>query len=123
MDFALMRERLVKAREFLGYNRKDFASELKIPYRTVTNYENGSREPGGDYITKVADFCGVTTDWLLGLSDDARSVSPYLSHPFGPKIERLVSVCIPLTDPAVEKVIAYAEDLSWNPNNKKPPQP
>lgn len=79
MDFDLMRQRLVQAREFIGYNRKQFAEELGIPYRTVTNYENGAREPGSDYITKVADFCGCTTDWLLGLTDSAREKSPYTS--------------------------------------------
>ena len=77
MGMAIIPERLVKAREFLGYNRKSFAEELNIPYRTITNYENGSREPGSDYILKVADICGCTTDWLLGLSDDPRNDSPY----------------------------------------------
>ena len=79
MDYALMRERLVKAREFIGQNRKEFAETLNMSYRTITNYENGSREPGSDYIAKVADVCGCTTDWLLGLSDDARCHSPYSS--------------------------------------------
>ena len=69
MDFDLMRQRLVQAREHIGYNRKQFAEAMKIPYRTITNYENGAREPGSDYLTKVADFCGCTTDWLLGLTD------------------------------------------------------
>lgn len=70
MDFDLMRHRLVQARKLKGYNRKQFAEMVGIPYRTVTNYENGAREPGSDYITKVADFCNCTTDWLLGLTEN-----------------------------------------------------
>ena len=70
MDYELMRSRLVAARERIGYNRKEFAEKLDIPYRTITNYENGAREAGSDYLTKVATVCGVTTDWLLGVSDD-----------------------------------------------------
>ena len=77
MGMATIPERLVKAREFIGHNRKSFAEKLNIPYRTITNYENGSREPGSDYILKVANICGCTTDWLLGLSDNPRNNSPY----------------------------------------------
>lgn len=119
MDFDLMRERLVKAREFIGYNRKQFAEELGIPYRTVTNYENGAREPGSDYLTKVADFCGCTTDWLLGLTDNAREKVPANSDSCDPKIEALSLACRVLNSAALDKVIAYAEDLAWNPANKK----
>lgn len=72
MDNELMRKRLVEAREFIGCNRKAFAELLGMPYRTVTNYENGSREPGSDYLIRVADECGCTVDWLLGVSDSPR---------------------------------------------------
>ena len=69
MDYDLMRKRLVEAREHIGYNLKEFSEKVNIPYRTITNYENGSREAGSDYLTTVATICGVTTDWLLGVSD------------------------------------------------------
>lgn len=104
-----MRKRIVEARLFIGCNRKEFAEQLGMPYRTVTNYENGAREPGHDYITKVADLCGCTTDWLLGVSDDP--------HNRNPLTERLLLACKPLNQHTVEKVIAYAQDLAWNPNN------
>lgn len=118
MDGEKMRERLVQAREFIGYNRKSFADALGMSYRTVTNYENGSREPGHDYLIKVADFCGCTTDWLLGLSDDPRNNASHESEEDLLK-KRLLSVCEVLNDEAVEKVIAYAHDLSYNPKNQK----
>lgn len=118
MDGEKMRERLVQAREFIGYNRKSFADALGMSYRTVTNYENGSREPGHDYLIKVADFCGCTTDWLLGLSDDPRNNAPHESEEDLLK-KRLLSVCEVLNGEAVEKVIEYAHDLSYNPKNQK----
>lgn len=73
MDYDLMRRRLVEARELIGCNRKEFAEKLNIPYRTITNYENGAREAGSDYLAKVAMVCGVTTDWILGVSDDKKA--------------------------------------------------
>lgn len=75
MDYDLMRKRLIEAREDIGCNRKEFADKVKIPYRTITNYENGAREAGSDYLTTVATICGVTTDWLLGVSDTKKSPS------------------------------------------------
>lgn len=73
MDYVLMRKRLVEARELINCNRKEFADKLNIPYRTITNYENGAREAGSDYLVKVSTVCGVSTDWLLGVCDDKKS--------------------------------------------------
>ena len=39
-------KRLTKIREDRGYKRTELAETLGIPYRTITNYETGEREPG-----------------------------------------------------------------------------
>lgn len=121
MDLDLMRRRLVEAREFNGYNRKQFSQAIGVPYRTVTNYENGSREPGGDYISKVADFCGCTTDWLLGLTNNARENVADAARRAGldPQMQLLIEACKDLNPAAIRRVTSYAEDLAFNPANKK----
>ena len=67
-------ERLVAIREQHGYTRKRLAEELGKPYTTITKYETGEREPGHDYIVRIAKKFGVTTDYLLGV-DDAPAAS------------------------------------------------
>ena len=62
-------ERLVAVREKFGYTRKRLADELERPYRTITKYETGEREPGHSYIVEIAKKFGVSTDYLLGASD------------------------------------------------------
>lgn len=62
MDKNLIRKRLVEARELIGCNRKEFANKLNKSYRTITNYENGSRALKCDYLVIVATTCGVTTE-------------------------------------------------------------
>ncbi len=117
-----MRERLVKAREFIGQNRKEFAETLNMSYRTITNYENGSREPGSDYLARVADVCGCTTDWLLGLSDDARCCSPYsslLAQGSDPQFEALRRNYDSLNEEGQEKLIGYSDDLVQSGKYKK----
>ena len=62
-------ERLVEIREKNGYTRKRLADELGRPYRTITKYETGEREPGHSYIVEIARKFGVSTDYILGASD------------------------------------------------------
>jgi len=66
-------ERLVAIREKNGYTRKRLAEELGRPYRTLTNYEMGEREPGHTYIIEIAKKFGVTTDYILGLTDSEKN--------------------------------------------------
>lgn len=68
-------ERLIEIRRKNGYNRKQLAEELGRPYRTITNYENGEREPGHDYIIEIAKKFGVSTDYILGLSDSSTPIN------------------------------------------------
>lgn len=113
MDLALMRKRLVISREACGFNRKAFAEALGIPYRTVTNYENGAREAGSAYLVKVAERCHVTTDWLLGLSDDPLSGSqePALSRYGEALLDTIQRNFQELNEEGQEKLADYSTDL------------
>lgn len=42
------------------------AKELGVSQAVLSHYENGVREPGLEFVVKVADFYGVSTDFLLG---------------------------------------------------------
>lgn len=81
-------ERLVEIREKNGYTRKRLAEELGRPYRTVTNYESGDREPGHEYIIEIAKKFGVTTDYILGIEDTKNSPSTAEAAP-GDKVEKI----------------------------------
>ncbi len=111
MGMTTLPERLIKARELIGHNRKSFAEILNIPYRTITNYENGSREPSSDYLLKVADICGCTTDWLFGLSDVPRNNDPLF--------EALRVNYEELNTEGCEKLVDYSDDLVQSSKYKK----
>ena len=61
------RERFSKLRG--DESQKDFATRIGISRPTVGFYENGDRLPQADVLKQIAERCGVSTDWLLGLSD------------------------------------------------------
>ena len=48
------------------------AYDLRVPYKQVHNWERGNNLPSVPYIIRLAEYFGVTTDYLLGVSDDGR---------------------------------------------------
>ena len=61
---------LMSLREKTGLSRKDVAAQLNIEQSTYGKYELGQRQPSVEILEMLAAFFGVTTDYLLGLSDD-----------------------------------------------------
>ncbi len=49
-----------------GYTLRTVADSIGIAVRTYQNYEYGLREISAETLSKLADFYGVTTDYLLG---------------------------------------------------------
>lgn len=71
-------KRLTLLREERGYKtRKKFAEILNIPETTLRNYETDVREPGHTFLKQISDFFDVSTDYLLGLTDEKEK---YSSH-------------------------------------------
>ena len=68
-------DRLKNAREKMGLTVKQAAAMLRLPYTTYNNYEKNTREPSGGLICKMAEFYGVTTDYLLGRTDQPAAPS------------------------------------------------
>lgn len=55
-------------REDRDLRQSDVSSATGIDQRTLSNYETGKTNPDSYAIIKLADFFGVTTDYLLGVS-------------------------------------------------------
>lgn len=50
--------------------QKDIAEILRISTTCYAGYEQGYREPSFEVLKKLANYFDVSTDYLLGLSDD-----------------------------------------------------
>lgn len=68
-----MGERLKDARVDFNKHKKQTIKEVSdatgIPQSTLSEIENDKREPGAGIIRKLAEHYGVSSDFLLGLSD------------------------------------------------------
>lgn len=49
-----------------GIYQKELATALKVSVGTISNYEKGRHYPDPLTLCKIAEFFGVTTDYLLG---------------------------------------------------------
>ena len=58
--------KLKKARQNTGFTQRETAKETKIPQSTLANYETGRTQPDIENLGILADFYGVSTDWLIG---------------------------------------------------------
>lgn len=50
--------------------QKQVAEGSGIPLRTYRRYENGEREPSASTLIALADYFKVSTDYLLGRTDN-----------------------------------------------------
>ena len=62
-------QRLKELREEKNYTQKQLAEKLGINSVTYLHYEKEQREPPLALLADIAQFYGVTIDYLLGLSD------------------------------------------------------
>lgn len=63
-------QRLRKARERKGWSQTFVCEKLKISNSRLSGYERDYREPDADMISTFADIYDVSSDWILGRTDD-----------------------------------------------------
>ena len=62
---------LSRLKELQGSNSVSaFARYLEMPQKTVDTYIKDQRKPSVEFVVRVCSKCGVSADWLLGLSED-----------------------------------------------------
>ena len=65
-------EALQRFRKSLNMTQRQLSSAVGIPYQSYQTYEYGTSTPSAKVIKKIAVAFNVTTDYLLGLSDEPR---------------------------------------------------
>lgn len=80
-------DRLTKLRQARGWTKKEFSAQIGKTQQTVGKWENGTNAPTFKDLVKLVELFGVTSDYLLGLSD---SPSKYAYPPFNDNKEDYV---------------------------------
>lgn len=73
---------LSQLRKERGISQKKAAMDLGISQALLSHYEKGIRECGLDFVIRCSDYYGVTTDYLLGVSNNRNGVdTSYINTP------------------------------------------
>lgn len=67
MDFA---DRILDLRKSRGLTQKQLAVDAGLSEIGIQSYEGRRRKPAHDAIMSLADFFNVSTDYLLGRTDN-----------------------------------------------------
>ena len=64
-----LHERLLQLRKERGLTQKQLAGQLHVARSTVAAYENGRGQPSYAVLCELADFFGVSLDYLFGRNE------------------------------------------------------
>ena len=62
----MLNDRIRQLREASGLTQVELARELAVTKQSVSNWENNNIQPSVEMVIAIADFFGVTMDYLLG---------------------------------------------------------
>ena len=66
----IFKERLRAARDLRELNQSELADLAGLPPSSIAHFEAGSRKPSFDTLRRLANALEVTTDYLLGRTDN-----------------------------------------------------
>lgn len=77
-------ERIAYLRDRRGLSQAALAKKLNVGASTLGMWETNRRKPSPEIIVQLADFFGVTTDYLLGrpAPDDGLTVAAHLADDY-----------------------------------------
>ena len=64
-----LHERLLQLRKERGMTQKQLARQLHVARSTIAAYENGRGQPSYSVLCELADFFGVSLDYLFGRNE------------------------------------------------------
>lgn len=85
--------RIKSLREDRDLRQVDVAQRTGIDQRTLSNYETGKTKPDSDAIIILADFFGVSCDYLLGVTDTDLSTPTDIIKELKDIEARIAAVC------------------------------
>lgn len=115
-------DRFVELCKANGMSPAAVAREIGLSNSSTTTWKRGSL-PKGDTLQKLADFFGVSIDYLLG-KDDLYDDTEFILNRVVDEYElseidrRIVEIFLKLDDPARSALLGYANRLAEERHNK-----
>lgn len=121
-------ERLKQLRAEKNISQAALANVMGVSQQAVAKWETDKATPGPSAISKLADYFGVTSDYLLGRADTPRLTNPSIGKSASAKearqLEKLLEIDgltfkgTPLSEDDKDKIRAALEIAFWDAKNK-----
>lgn len=108
-------ERLKRLRMEKGITQKELADRLHISRSTIAGYESLGKEPDGEKLCALADFFGVSVDYLLGVTDSRELTSPTPAAAQRPVEAAIAGELGSLSDRQLDRLFGYIQALKELP--------
>lgn len=66
----MFEERIKELRLSLGLNQIQFGRKLFVTKQCISNWENGNIQPSIEMLIKISKTFSISTDYILGLSNE-----------------------------------------------------
>lgn len=105
-------EILTALREGQNIKQRELAAYLNVSPGTISNYEHGVHSPDLTMLSRLADYFGVTTDYLLGRTPQ-RFDPQYLERRISDEytVTDLVNTILAFDSSTVDRLMEYAAFL------------
>lgn len=110
-------ERLKLLRKLKNKKQYEIAIYLGVSAQAYGHYESGRRQPDPNIIAKLADYFGVTTDYLLCRTDSPDLAIPKEMEGIGLHFSNSISV-EGLKADQIEDVMNYIDYIKYKKNNE-----
>ncbi len=104
----VFQERLLRARQVRGLSQGDLAKRAGLPPSSISHFESGNRRPSFDNLRRLATALDVTTDFLLGRTDEIGA--PGTAQKLHRNLDRLSRQDLQLADRFIRMLAEKDED-------------
>ncbi|GAA0234364.1 helix-turn-helix domain-containing protein [Metaclostridioides mangenotii] len=104
-------ERITRLRKKSNLSQRELADKTNLTEATLSRYENDLREPKGEVIVKIANALDVTTDYLLGRTDEINVKKENKNTSDEKEIEKIIDELLQQDDLMLCGQIADEDDL------------
>lgn len=121
----MLKDQLKKLRESAKLTKKQVADAINVSERAYITYEYGQRDISTETLQKLADFYGVTTDYLLGREET--KPDPFASLNLSAQERAIVETYIDLNPKDRTEFVRIVKQIVQGATVKivveKPPEP
>src|SRR5690554_1382686 len=73
---SVLGDRIRELRNENGYSQKELAEKINVAQNTVSNWENGTREPDNSTLVELSGIFNCSVDYLLGKTNIRNPYEP-----------------------------------------------